>query len=492
MALEAGARIGPYEIIGLLGAGGMGEVYRARDSKLGREVALKVLPGAVASDHDRIARLEREAQALAALNHQHIAHVYGFESGHDSGALVMELVEGPTLADRLRAGPIPLEEALPIARQIAEALEAAHDRGIVHRDLKPANIKVTDEGVVKVLDFGLAKAVESGPAAASVSQSPTLSLHATQAGVVLGTAAYMSPEQARGKPVDARTDIWSFGVVLFEMVCGRLPFDGDDVSDTLASVLKSEPQWDRLPRDLPASLDRLLRRCLQKDRGHRLRHIGDARLELEDAKRTETAAGRRTAIAARERMVWASVAAAAVMVAAVAISRPGPMAPPAMRVDVARPNATVGFFALSRDGQSIAYSARSERGRQIWVRDLSSTAARPIRGTEGGEFPFWSPDGRNIGFFTSGRLNRISVDGGTATTIGRSLTPAGGSWGPDGTILYVPADNGPVVAVPENGGASRAVTPSPDVIATRLPQFLPGGRRFLFFASSGMSSASGG
>src|SRR5688500_3946188 len=269
MPLQPGSRIGSYEIIGALGAGGMGEVYRARDSKLGREVALKVLPEAFASDHDRIARFEREAQVLASLNHPHIAHIHGFESSQDSRALVMELVEGPTLADRLRAGPIPLDEALAIARQIAEALEAAHERGIIHRDLKPANIKVTDEGVVKVLDFGLAKAIEPA-AAAAISQSPTLSIHATQAGVVLGTAAYMSPEQARGKPADARADVWAFGVVLFEMLAGRSPFDGDEITDILASVLKAEPQWHTLPRDLPPSVARLLRRCLQKDRRQRL------------------------------------------------------------------------------------------------------------------------------------------------------------------------------------------------------------------------------
>src|SRR5687768_4719414 len=381
MPLQPGSRIGSYEIIGALGAGGMGEVYRARDSKLGREVALKVLPEAFASDHDRIARFEREAQVLASLNHPHIAHIHGFERSQDSRALVMELVEGPTLADRLRAGPIPLDEALAIARQIAEALEAAHERGIIHRDLKPANIKVTDEGIVKVLDFGLAKAIEPAVTGAAVSQSPTLSIHATQAGIVLGTAAYMSPEQARGKPADARADIWAFGVVLFEMLAGRSPFEGEEITDIVASVLKTEPQWNRLPRDLPASVDRLLRRCLQKDRRQRLQHIGDARLELADATGGDVSTLPFRGVSWRERAVWVALAVAAAVISILAFQRFTPsVAAPEMRVDVPTPDALVMWFSLSPDGQSIAYSARSERGPQIWIRELSSTAPRAVTG----------------------------------------------------------------------------------------------------------------
>src|SRR5687768_10421794 len=355
MPLQPGSRIGSYEIIGALGAGGMGEVYRARDSKLGREVALKVLPEAFASDHDRIARFEREAQVLASLNHPHIAHIHGFERSQDSRALVMELVEGPTLADRLRAGPIPLDEALAIARQIAEALEAAHERGIIHRDLKPANIKVTDEGIVKVLDFGLAKAIEPAVTGAAVSQSPTLSIHATQAGIVLGTAAYMSPEQARGKPADARADIWAFGVVLFEMLAGRSPFEGEEITDILASVLKTDPQWNRLPRDLPASVQRL-------------QHIGDARLELADAAGGDVSTLPFRGVSWRERAVWVALAVAAAVISILAFQRFTPsVAAPEMRVDVPTPDALVMWFSLSPDGQSIAYSARSERGPQIWI-----------------------------------------------------------------------------------------------------------------------------
>ena len=487
MPLLPGSRIGPYEIVGVLGAGGLGEVYRARDSKLGREVALKVLPDAFASDQDRIARFEREAQVLASLNHPHIAHIHGFESSHDSRALVMELVEGQTLADRLRAGPIPLEEALPIARQIAEALEAAHERGIIHRDLKPANIKVSEDGVVKVLDFGLAKAIDPPAATGSVSQSPTLSIHATQAGVVLGTAAYMSPEQARGKPADARADIWAFGVVLFEMLAGRSPFEGEEISDILAGVLKTEPQWNKLPRDLPPPIDRLLRRCLQKDRRLRLQHIGDARLELDDALRSGGVAPSHRGVSMRERMAWVAILAAVVAIL-IFVLRPSQVPPPEMHVEVSTPNALVMGFSLSPDGQSIAYSGRSERGPQIWIRELSSGGVRAVKGTEGGEYPFWSPDGRQLGFFAGNRLKRISVDGGAAITLAPALTPAGGSWGPDGTILYVPSDNGPVRAISESekGGRSEIVTRSSERIAARLPQFLPGGRRFLFYASSGI------
>jgi hypothetical protein len=295
MALAPGTRLGPYEVTALLGVGGMGEVYRATDTNLGRAVAIKVLPEAVAQDGDRLARFDREARTLAALNHPHIAAIYGLErsspgsggAGGQAGtiALVMELVEGPTLADRIGQGPIPIDEALPIARQIAEALEAAHEQGIIHRDLKPANVKVRDDGTVKVLDFGLAKAMEpAGALATSQSLSPTITTPAmTQAGMILGTAAYMSPEQARGRTVDKRTDIWAFGVVLYEMLTGTRAFDSEDLSLTLADVMRAEPAWERLPADLSPSLVSVLRRCLRKDPKERLRDIGDVRLALDGA-----------------------------------------------------------------------------------------------------------------------------------------------------------------------------------------------------------------
>ncbi len=305
MPLSAGSRIGPYEVTAALGSGGMGEVYRARDRKLARDVAIKVLPELLATDVDRLARLQREAQVLASLNHTNIAQIYGIEDSAGTLALVMELVEGPTLAETLSQGAIPQDAALAIARSIADALEAAHERGIIHRDLKPANVKVRPDGVVKVLDFGLAKPPSASPADAMI--SPTISVHATQAGIILGTAAYMSPEQARGKTVDTRTDVWAFGVVLFEMLAGRHPFGGDDVSDTIAEILKSEPAWNALPAGLPAPLQRLLRRCLQKDPRQRVQHIGDARLDIEDALRAPASSDALTPrVSLRERLAWAA------------------------------------------------------------------------------------------------------------------------------------------------------------------------------------------
>jgi serine/threonine protein kinase len=282
--LSAATRIGPYEILTLLGEGGMGEVYRAKDTVLGREVAVKILTPAFSADPERVARFQREAQALAALSHPNIASIYGFEQSGAVRALVMELVEGPTLADRIAKGRIPLKEALTIARQIAEALEAAHEKGIVHRDLKPANVKIRPDGQVKVLDFGLAAIVQSAtPTSSDPANSPTLTISATREGVIMGTAAYMSPEQARGTPIDKRADIWSFGVVLFEMLTGRITFAGDTISDTLASVLKTDPDWSALPPHTPATIRKLLRRCLERDRKRRLHDIADARLEIDDA-----------------------------------------------------------------------------------------------------------------------------------------------------------------------------------------------------------------
>ena len=283
MALTAGTTLGPYSVTAKIGEGGMGEVWQARDTKLDRDVALKVLPEAFTSDPDRLARFEREAKVLASLNHPNIGSIYGLEEAEGVRALVLELIEGPTLADRIKQGPIPLDEALPIAKQIAEALEAAHEQGVIHRDLKPANVKVKDDGTVKVLDFGLAKAFQPNAGDPNMSISPTISLTAaaTQLGMVIGTAAYMSPEQAKGKPVDKRADVWAFGAVLFEMLTGKKPFVGDDVSDTLALVLKFEPGWDSLPDEVPAGVRRLLRACLNKDPKQRRRDIGDVRLELE-------------------------------------------------------------------------------------------------------------------------------------------------------------------------------------------------------------------
>ncbi len=350
MPLFAGAHIGPYEIVALLGAGGMGEVYRARDTKLNREVAIKVLPDSLAGDPDRLARFSREAQVLAALNHPNIAHIHGFEDSTDVPALVMELVDGPTLADRIESGPIPIDEALPIAQQIADALDGAHELGIIHRDLKPANIKVRHDGTVKVLDFGLAKALDlTTMSSLNATMSPTLSIHATQAGFILGTAAYMSPEQARGKSVDKRADIWAFGVVLYEMVTGQRLFNGDTVSDTLASVLKEQPEWDRVP----IQVERLLRSCLEKDSKLRLRDIGDAKLLLQD----RSASTRSVEIRRSAWIAWSLVALFFVSTAAVAVVhfRVTPAQARTLRFQVAPPEkSTIGAFRLSPDGRYLA------------------------------------------------------------------------------------------------------------------------------------------
>jgi Tol biopolymer transport system component len=490
MPLHVGARIGSYEVLAPLGAGGMGEVYRARDTRLSRDVAIKVIPDVFAADHDRVARFQREATLLAALNHSHIAQVYGFEESNGVRALVMEFVEGGTLADRIASGPLPIEDALGIARQMAEALEAAHTLAIVHRDLKPANIKLTADGTVKVLDFGLAKALEPAVTqGASVSISPTLSVHATQAGIILGTAAYMSPEQARGKTADTRADIWAFGVVLFEMLAGRRPFEGDEISDTLAAVLKSEPAWHLLPTDLHPAVHRLLRRCLQKDRRERLQHIGDARLEIDEARRDGSVTSAPVPHMRRERVAWASAIVLAIALAAALTARRSPpiVELPQMRLEIAAGAfAFPGQVAISPDGRTLAYVNAGPRGRQLWVRALDGSVPRPIPGSDGGEYPFWSPDARAIGFFANNKLKTVDLEGGEPRLLANVITPAGGSWNRDGIILYVPNDGAGVMSVPAAGGEPTSVTPRRQpLLATRLPQFLPDGRHFLFFVARG-------
>jgi hypothetical protein len=402
MALAAGARVGPYEIVAWLGAGGMGEVYRAKDTKLGRDIALKILPATFTNDPDRVARFRREAQVLASLNHPHIAQIHGLEDGADVQALVMELVEGPTLADRMVRGPIPLDEALLIAKQITEALEAAHEQGIVHRDLKPANIKVRPDGTVKVLDFGLARALDpDGTSNANATISPTLSVHATQAGVILGTAAYMAPEQARGKTVDRRADIWAFGVVLFEMLTGKRAFEGDDVSITLTSVLKSEPDWRALPGATPRGLRRLLSRCLRRDPKDRLQAIGDARIEIGELLGGAGDDGPTASAAAtpglRRGVGWAAAGATlatGVLVGALATwavlhGRVTTKAEP-MRFTVALPVRQglmpVGDaqLALSPDGRHLVYTSPfGSNDSTLMMRAIDQIDAAPIKGAQG-------------------------------------------------------------------------------------------------------------
>ena len=543
MTLTPGTRLGPYEVTAQIGVGGMGEVYRATDTNLKRAVAIKVLPASVAADAERLARFQREAEVLAALNHPNIAAIYGLERSAGITALVMELVEGPTLADRLtlagsglsalgsgqmasqgsgtkaqdsrlKAHGLPLDEALPIAKQIAEALEAAHEQGIIHRDLKPANIKVRADGAVKVLDFGLAKAL--GPAEAGfpgppqgghyvhgdrsvrlqpdLTASPTITTPAmTQAGMILGTAAYMSPEQARGKIVDKRADIWAFGAVLFEMLTGTRAFPGEDLTDTLAAVVRAEPDWGALPAALPSALGTYLRRCLQKDPRQRVQAIGDVRLALEGAFETTAPQSTATAPAStpRGRRGWlAALGIAAVVVVALAIPalrhlRETP--PPETRVEIVTPATDDPVsFALSPDGRQIAFVASGDGASRLWLRSLATTTAQPLMGTEGARWPFWAPDSRSLGFFAGGVLKRLDVGGGGAGGAPQTLAPAingtGGTWNTDGVVVFAPSVTEPLRRVFATGGAATAVTAlGPQQQAHVAPHFLPDSRRFLFY-----------
>jgi eukaryotic-like serine/threonine-protein kinase len=495
MALASGTRIGAYEVASLIGEGGMGEVYRARDVNLGRQVAIKVLPEPFAQDNERLARFEREAKTLAALNHPNIAIIHGLERTDGTGpagqtsarALVMELVEGPTLADQIRQGPIPLDEALPIARAIAEALEAAHEQGIVHRDLKPANVKVRPDGTVKVLDFGLAKTMEpAGALSPGRSHSPTVTSPAmTQAGMILGTAAYMSPEQAKGRAADKRSDLWAFGCVLYEMLTAKRAFEGDEVSETLAAILRSDPDWRALPADTPASIRRLLRRCLEKDRKRRLADAGDARLELEDARSIELQA--MPSLGSQQRWrPWLIGAAIALLGAAAGggalwiATRPGPAR--VTRMAIPRSPAAVGTginVAITPDGARVVYRDFGA----LLTRALD--ALEPVVLAKGPPAsPFISPDAQWVGFFEGGALKKIAITGGPALTIARGIgQPGVATWGPDNTIVF--STNAPtgLRRVHADGGEVAVLT-TPDSAAGEFdhdfPQFLPDGKAVLF------------
>ena len=442
MALEVGSRLGHYDVTALIGEGGMGQVYQATDTKLNRQVALKILPEAFAEDPDRLARFQREAQVLASLNHPNIAAIHGIEDTEGTKALVLELVEGPTLADRIAQGPIPVDEALPIAKQIAEALEAAHEAGVIHRDLKPANIKVRDDGTVKVLDFGLAKALDTTPQG-DPSQSPTRTAAATQMGVIMGTAAYMSPEQARGKPVDKRADIWSFGVVLYEMLTGQRAFQGEDVSLTLSAVLQREPDWTAMADGVSSGLDTYIRRCLHKDPRQRVRDIGDVRLALEgvfDAQAATTAAEEVSHGPTRR---WVAVAfTAAVLFSALTglVVWQSARADPArtIRINVATGVTAAQELALSPDGGTLVYVGIDEAGvRQLYRRALDQFDPVVIPGTTDAVGPFFSPDGRAVGFAAGDDLKRVSLDGGRPTIVCSLATGfRGGSWSNDGSIVF--------------------------------------------------------
>jgi hypothetical protein len=484
-----GRKLAQYEIESKLGVGGMGEVYLARDLRLGRSVAVKVLPEAFAKDEERIARFEREAKALAALNHANIAALHGFEQAGDTRFLVMELVEGETLAERIRRGPLPIDEALKIALQIAEALEAAHEKGIVHRDLKPANVKVTPDGKVKVLDFGLAKAMESGPVNTSLSNSPTLSVMATNPGIILGTAAYMSPEQAKGRPVDARTDVFSFGCVLYEMLTGRPAFEGEDVTEILSRVLQREPDWSLLPADIPDSMRRLLRRCLQKDRRRRLHAAADMRIEIEEGgaepKREEVRAA-----GGSFRVLWmgSGLLLVAVAVLAVLYFQQRPSKPAEMRLEIATPPTNdPGSLAITPDGTKIVFVGTDATQSQLWIRSLNSDTAQPVSGTTGADMPFWSPDSQSIGFFALGNLKRVDLVGGPPQTLA-TAAGLGGMW-VDGAIFYVPQNFAPLMRIPASGGPATAVTKEPPTGSVYYsPTLLPDRRHYLI-GSSGPQGA---
>ena len=494
MALTPGTRLGVYEITAPLGEGGMGQVWRARDTKLDRDVAIKVLPEAFAHDADRLARFTREAKTLASLNHPHIAAIYGLEESSGVTALVMELVEGEDLSQRIARGAIPLDEALPIAKQIAEALEAAHEQGIIHRDLKPANIKVRADGTVKVLDFGLAKALD--PAAASSPEpmnSPTITSPAmTQAGMILGTAAYMAPEQAKGKAVDKRADIWAFGIVLHEMLTGQRLFSAETIPETLAHVMTREIDLGTLPATTPRHIRTLLARCLVKEPKQRLRDIGEARLALAGAPETAApqATAAQTALAPRSRLPWAVAGSLAVMAAAAVIfggrSVPADVEKTSTRLTIPLPagQELTSSPAITRDGRTVAYvTQQGLDAPQLYLRDLNSFESRMVTGSSGAVQPFFSPDGKWVAFFGQGQLQKAEVAGGAPIRLAEAAVPFGGTWNDDNTIIYTASINSGLLRIPASGGTPESLT-KPDGAAGGyghvFPQVLPGGRRVLF------------
>jgi len=503
LSLTPGTRLGVYDITAHIGEGGMGQVYRATDTKLKRQVAIKILPPALAANPDRLARFQREAEVLASLNHPHIAGIYGLEESDGVFALVMELVDGEDLSQRIARGAIPIDEALPIAKQIADALEAAHEQGIIHRDLKPANIKVRADGTVKVLDFGLAKAMEpAGSSSPSTSMSPTITTPAmTEAGVILGTAAYMAPEQARGKTVDRRADIWTFGAVIFEMLTGRRAFGGDDIALTLALVMTKEPEWSALPSATPRALGGLLRRCLEKDPKRRLQAIGDARLEIEDltsGASSDDAAGTPNPSTPSNRRPWSralpwAVAATALATTAVAMwsswRADKPMDRPLVRLDVdlgadvslPAPASLGSSVVISPDGTRLAYASGSPT--RLFIRRLDQLKAVELPGTQGASAPFFSPDGQWVGFVSGGRANKISVEGSAVAPLAGVTNNSSLSWSEDGSIVMFASSK--LMRIPAGGGPLETVTEVRKGELRLLPfQVLPGGQAILLAADN--------
>jgi serine/threonine-protein kinase len=510
MRLTPGTHLGPYEIISQIGAGGMGEVYLARDLKLRREIAIKVLPDAFAQNTERLARFEREARLLASLNHPHIGAIYGLEESGNTRFLVLELVPGTALNELVARGPMPIEQAFVISRQIAEALEVAHERGIVHRDLKPSNIKITEDEQVKVLDFGLAKVLEEPAANSNVSESPTVLYQATQTGFILGTAAYMSPEQAKGKRVDKRTDIWAFGCVLYELLTGKPVFFGEATTDTLAAVIRDEPDWSLLPSATPKRIRQLLRRCLQKDPTLRLRDIGDARVEIMDALSEpveESTIVGPTAVARKDRrqtilfaltglVIGVIVSGLAFWVISSFASSRGLTTQPVRRFAINltenEPLALTKFvplaigrqaLTLSPDGNNLVYVVNHNGVAQLCLRPLNQFDTKLIVGTEGAYNPFFSPDGKWVGFFADNKLKKVSLAGGEPVTLCEARNPVGADWGPNDSIFFGDQEGGTLTRVSSSGGTPQAIP----VGGAQVPdvEVLPDGKWLLYSTSQG-------
>ena len=517
-----GKTLSHYKVIEKIGQGGMGEVYRAEDTNLSREVAIKVLPEQFTQDPQRLARFEREAKLLASLNHPNIAAIYGLEEADGVRFLALELVPGETLQERVAKGPLPVEEALEVCRQIAEGLEAAHEKGVIHRDLKPANVKVTPEGKVKILDFGLAKAFEEEIFPADMSQSPTLTEEMTRAGVILGTAAYMSPEQAKGKPVDKRADIWAFGAVLYELLTGKRAFEGETIAETIAAVLKSEPDWGKLPRDTPWRIKELLDDCLQKEARDRFHDISHTRIQIKKALEEPATVSPIGQTLTGQPVRWrqtitlgvVALAGAAIGVAIWSLMSP-PLAPPAplKRVVIPLPSTAPleietwrPAVALSPDGTLLVYVANRGGKRQLYLRRMDRLEATPISGTEGGHSPFFSPDGQSVGFVVGYKLKKVSISGGAPQTL--AIVPPvtrGTSWGPDDTIIFTADPNeglsrisavgntlppdafSDTPSIPLLGQVLTTPDPTKGEYSHRWPHFLPGGKAVLFTIDTGGS-----